>query len=144
MLQKANNLINKAFKDHVDKGGKPYIQHLQRVSEAVPDYGPNHELKVIALLHDILEDCKEWNRESLSQIFNDRIAYCVQILTRNKDEDYFSYIRRIRDSKDGYCVTVKVQDLKDNMDITRLKSLCQTDLERIHKYHKAYIMLNAL
>lgn len=39
---------------------------------------------------------------------------------------------------------VKLADLKDNSDITRLKGLRKKDLERMEKYHRSYIYLSEI
>ena len=39
-------------------------------------------------------------------------------------------------------VVVKIADLKDNMDITRLKEITYKDIERLKKYHRTWIELN--
>ena len=38
---------------------------------------------------------------------------------------------------------VKIEDLKDNMDITRLKAITENDFERLSKYLKAYKILTS-
>ncbi len=35
-----------------------------------------------------------------------------------------------------------MSDLRDNMDITRLKDLTGEDIERLRKYHEAYMILS--
>ena len=35
----------------------------------------------------------------------------------------------------------KVEDLRDNSDITLLKGLRERDLQRVEKYHRAYLFL---
>ena len=38
-------------------------------------------------------------------------------------------------------VLVKMEDLRDNSDITRLKGVTEKDLKRTEKYHKSFIRL---
>ena len=74
-------------------------------------------------------------------MFDERIVELVVILTRTKNESYESYINRV--SKDTWATSIKLSDLRDNMDLTRLKTeLTEKDIHRIYKYHNAYILLS--
>jgi len=136
MMELALKIVIKSFEDKVDKSHKPYFYHLKRVSDKVPDYGLNHDLKIIGLLHDILEDCPEWNEKSLRVLFDDRIVDCVVKLTRHKNQTYDDYIEQVM--TDFWAMLVKKSDLEDNMDMTRLKEITDKDIDRLKKYHKAY------
>lgn len=134
-LDIANKIINHAFKDKKDLSGEPYINHLNRVAKKItPDV--NEDVKVIALLHDLLEDCPEWNEDVLRCFFNKQIVDCLVVLTKTKGEDYFNYIEGV--SLSGWATKVKLADLEDNMNVSRLKELTQKDFERLQKYIKAY------
>lgn len=135
MKDLALKIAYKSFEGKTDLAGKPYYEHLKRVSANVPDYGQG-ELKIIALLHDILEDCPFWNEKSLRIFFSDKIVDTIIILTKLKSESYEQYIERIL--KDGWACEVKKADLEDNMNLTRLSEITEKDIERIKKYHKAY------
>lgn len=74
------------------------------------------------------------------QEFPCEVVDAVMSVTRNKCEDYFDFIRCCKANPIGR--RVKIADLKDNMNITRLKELTEKDIERLKKYHKAYKMLN--
>jgi len=134
----AYQIADTAFKDKVDKGGEPYMKHLVRVSSAVKKYG--NACEIIGLLHDLLEDCPEWNDKSLSTFFSDMVVNNIKVLTRNYSETYEQYIDHI--SNWDIATKIKIADLNDNMDITRLPSLRDTDFKRLAKYHKAYLKLN--
>lgn len=77
MKQIALNIIETAFAGKKDKAGKPYIDHLKRVAENAKNYfkGSEYveELEIIALLHDLLEDCPEWTKQHLNAIFKNII-----------------------------------------------------------------------
>ena len=139
-LDIAYQIADTAFRDKVDKGGEPYMKHLARVSSAVKKYG--NACEIIGLLHDLLEDCPEWNDKSLSVFFSDMVINNIRVLTRDKSETYEQYINRI--SEWDIATRIKLADLIDNMDITRLPSLIDTDFKRLAKYHKAYLKLNQL
>jgi (p)ppGpp synthase/HD superfamily hydrolase len=130
-----------AFAEKKDKAGKPYMKHLIRVMESVPDWGGG-DLRIAAMLHDILEDCPEWTEGALRCIFSERIVDTIVALTHQDHEMYADYIDRICAGNDQWVKTIKIADLKDNMDITRLGELSKGDLDRLSKYHAAYKKLS--
>lgn len=138
MVEKAYSIITQAFADKFDKAGEPYIFHLQRVAQP---FAEDEYLFVIALLHDLLEDCEEWDYERLIEEFPVGICNAVRDLTKKNGEDYDKYLERV--ASNDFARKVKLADLKDNMNLTRLKrKLREKDLERVTKYHKAYLLLS--
>ena len=125
-----------AHDGQMDKGGHEYIEHLVAVAGGVED-----ELKVPALLHDILEDTNITYSE-LKDEFGVECADIVMILTRNEGESYEEYIRRVGLVRDA--AIIKMADLKHNMDFTRLPKLTVKDFERVQKYHTAYKYLEKI
>lgn len=135
-LKEAKKLVKKLFKDREDKAGKPYINHLIFVCENVETI----QEKIVALLHDTLEDIEEISYNVLVFSFGTNIAQSVDILTKQKDMKYKDYIKTIKGS---YIATnVKLADLKHNLNLTRLNKVTKKDLERTKKYKKAYNYLN--
>ena len=134
ILQDAEQLAYKYFKDKIDKGGNPYMQHLRLVK--------NHCMlensKIVGVLHDILEDTNCSISELREVIVHEDLIQAIQLLTRKQSEKYSEYIDRIINSKNINAIEVKLHDLENNMDITRLKSIEQKDIDRIRKYKKAY------
>ena len=57
----------------------------------------------------------------------------------SEDEDYEHFIDRVKTNP--LAVQVKINDLKDNMDITRLGEVTEKDLPRLNKYIRAYRQL---
>lgn len=142
MLETAITILNKSFKDKLDKGGKPYADHCKRVMNNIvkENCGISDDIKCIALLHDLLEDCPEWNEKSLSCFFNNRVIEAIVALTHKKEQSYDDYISQVLKNSDA--VFVKLYDLKDNMDITRLPNIYDDDLKRLKKYHNAFCRLS--
>jgi len=134
----AFEIAKNAFQNKTDKGGKPYFEHLVRVAKRFKD---DDFLYPIAMLHDLIEDCPEWNETSLRCLFSENIVSTIVVLTKKDNEDYFEYIDRINQS--SWATKVKTSDLRDNMDITRLKNLNEKDCERLAKYLKAYRILTS-
>ena len=137
MISKANKIIKEAFKYKIDRGGEPYIYHLYRVARKFE----NTNNIVVSLLHDLLEDCPEWNEEKLRLEFPSEIVDAVVCLTKIKGESYLDYLNRVKSNE--ISLKVKISDLEDNMDIKRLNILTDKDCERLKQYHKAWIELNS-
>ena len=136
LREKAMQIAIKVHEGQVDKGGNDYINHPIRVSENCS----LDEEKIVALLHDTIEDGDITADYLLMQGFPREIVDAILSVSRNKDEDYFDFIQRCKVNPIG--CRVKIADLKDNMDITRLNELTEKDINRLKKYHKAYKMLN--
>jgi GTP diphosphokinase / guanosine-3',5'-bis(diphosphate) 3'-diphosphatase len=100
------------------------------------------ELNQIAILHDIKEDCGITTKQLYDMGFSERVVKGICKLTHQPEMPYDDYIKEIASSEDA--VRVKIADLKDNSDITRLKGLTKKDFDRMEKYHKAYIYLSKI
>lgn len=135
LREKAMQIAIKVHRGQVDKGGNDYIYHPIRVSDSCN----SEEEKIVALLHDIIEDGDVTADYLLMQGFPRDIVDAIISVTRNKDEDYFDFIQRCKANAIG--CKVKIADLEDNMDITRLNELTGKDIERLKEYHKAYKIL---
>lgn len=135
MLSRAISIVAQAFEGRVDKGGHPYFLHCMRVMNAVKHLG--EDVMCIAIMHDLVEDCEEWTIERLvHEKFNQRVIYGVICMTHKKEDSYDAYIKNIALNEDAR--QVKMADLRDNSDITRIKGLTKKDLDRVEKYHRAY------
>lgn len=143
---KVRQFVKEKFSGKVDKGGHAYFQHCDRVAKSAFKLllDDDKALKVwyIGMLHDILEDT-DTTIDELKTIdgVTDEIIESVKTLTRNYygSETYFEYIERV--SKDDFACIVKICDLKDNMDITRLPELTDEHFSLLKRYHKAYGIL---
>lgn len=139
MIETAKKIIDHAFRDKSDLSGDPYVYHLIRVADKLNS--KNEEIQTVALLHDLLEDCPDWNKEVLSCFFYSSVVNAVVVLTKGKNEKYEDYIVRV--SANRYATIVKIADLQDNMNITRLKELKAKDVDRLKKYLSAYQYLTS-
>ena len=64
----------------------------------------------------------------------------VCVLTKNRNEDYFSYLEKVKHNPISR--KVKLADLQHNSDLTRLNHLEKKDMDRLIKYKKAQEFLN--
>jgi (p)ppGpp synthase/HD superfamily hydrolase len=137
MLGKAIAIAAAAHADQTDSGGRPYILHALRVMTNLNT--TDEELMSIAVLHDVVEDT-HWTIEDLkNEGFSARVLNGVALLTHDDAEPYMDYVQRISASHDA--TRVKLADLKDNSDITRLRGVREKDIERMKRYHFAFTFL---
>ncbi len=135
-LKKANMLANIFFKDKKDKGGFPYLGHLQYVSNSFDEI----DHKVVGMLHDIIEDTVI-SKTILEELgFSKKVIDAIDILTR-KTDDYYEYIDSIIESNNLLAIDIKLKDLEHNMDVARIVNPKEEDYERIEKYKKCYKLL---
>lgn len=130
-IERARAIAESAHAGQVDKAGADYITHPLRVCDAVT----GHDARIVALLHDVVED-SDWTLEGLREEgFSDAVVAAVDALTHREDEDYFDAVRRARDN--DLARTVKLADLADNSDRTRLGTVTEDDERRLRKYAEA-------
>jgi (p)ppGpp synthase/HD superfamily hydrolase len=137
LLKKAIDIATKAHRGQKDKFGKPYILHPQRVMQRVE----TQEQKIVAILHDVVEDT-DWTLTMLAKHgFSKRLLHALDCATRRKGESYTAYVRR--SASNPIARRVKLADLEDNMDIRRLPRIRERDRKRLNKYLRAYRWLSA-
>ena len=136
ILDRAKAIATSAHEGQVDKAGKPYIDHPIRVM----NMGKTVEEKIAGVLHDVVED-SDWTFEMLEKegIPKDVLDALRCVTKLSEDEDYDHFIERVKTNP--LAVKVKLNDLKDNMDITRLGEVTEKDLARLNKYIRAYRQL---
>lgn len=98
------------------------------------------EERIVAVLHDVVEDTDA----TLTYLkdyegFSDRIIEAIDCLTRRKNESYGQFIDRVKTNE--LATKVKILDLEDNMDVSRLKEFTDKDQSRLNKYSKAMFKL---
>ena len=133
MLEKALLLIETYFKGKVDKAGKPYTNHLIAVSEQVD----SEEDKIVALLHDIIEDT-DISIEELNRVIPMKLIERILLLTHDPKCTYDEYITNILDCGDIHVIRIKMADMWHNMDLSRLDIITTKDLQRFKKYRDYY------
>ncbi len=136
-LNRAIEIAREAHRGQVDKAGKEYIGHPMRVMEM----GKTMEEKIVGVLHDVVEDSKEWGFDRLGEEgFAPEIIEALRCVTKlSEKEPYDKFIARVKTNP--LAVAVKLNDLTDNMDIRRLPYLSDKDVKRLKKYLKAYKQL---
>ncbi len=132
-LDKAIQIATTAHSNQVDKAGKPYILHPLRVMFKMD----TETEMIVAVLHDIMEDCKGITAYYLEKEgFAEDIVNTLIVLNRHNYQDYDAYIYEV--AKNPIARKVKMADIVDNINVLRLDSVEEKDLQRIKKYHLAY------
>lgn len=126
-----------------DKAGAPYILHPLRVMLSLGDDASSEE-RCAALFHDVVEDCGVKLDDLRAKGYSEAVVQAVDALTKRAEEkgDYMASIRRL--STDPIARKVKIADLSDNMNLSRLGVVTAKDEERAQKYRAARDFLQAL
>ena len=91
------------------------------------------EEKVVALLHDVVED-KNVSSDDLLEIgFPKKIVDDVVVLTRLDEDDYNTYIEKLLSNGSREALNVKAADLENNIDLSRIKNPTVKDYQRVEK-----------
>lgn len=125
-----------AHKGQIDKGGHPYILHPLRLMNNVNSI----EEKVVAILHDVVEDSNITFEDLERSGISSNCIDALKLLTHKKEVSYMDYIANISSNK--IATKVKIADLRDNCDTSRLSEITQKDKDRIKKYHIAIAYLD--
>lgn len=130
ILEKAILLAVKAHSGQCDKGGKPYIFHLLRVMLSMH----TEREQVCGVLHDILHT--DVTAEQLrGEGFDEELIQTLQRLAKRGEDSYEQYIDGLLE--DETACHVKLADLQDNLDMSRIASPKAEDYERVSSYRKA-------
>lgn len=132
-IEKAIEIAVAAHKGQKDKSGADYILHPLRVMER----GKSEIEKICGVLHDVVEDSERTFKKLENEGFSNEVIAVLRCVTKESEkEDYDVFINRI--AQNPIAIEVKINDLLDNMDITRLKELNEEDVKRLNKYLKAF------
>jgi (p)ppGpp synthase/HD superfamily hydrolase len=140
-IEKALQIAARAHEGQLDKHGQPYILHPLRVMAAVE----GDEARIVAVLHDVIEDTSVTADELRREGFGEAILEAIDRLTHRKDEPYAEYVIRCK----GHEIArrVKLADLEDNSRPSRTilrPDRIEPDIERVRKYLLAYKFLTDL
>lgn len=147
LLEQAQILAKQQFATRTDKAGVDYYEgHLCSVAALVD----TEEEKITAFLHDILEDT-DYPEDKLREQFDDKIVDAILMVTHKghlDEEGYLDYIRKLKESGNELAIAVKIADLTNNSDYTRLGAsgtdeLADKDRRRWEKYQRSLEILKS-
>lgn len=136
-LERAIAVAAKAHEGQRDKGGAAYILHPLRVMLRVD----TTEQRIVAVLHDVLEDSAMTLADLAREGFPLKILAAVEALSRRPDESYEAFVARLAD--DPLAKAVKLADIEDNSDLSRIAMPGPEDLARLERYRRAADFLQA-
>lgn len=145
-LARAIAIAAQAHDGQTDKAGAPYILHPLRVMLDMKDDAE----RIVAVLHDVVEDKPDvWSFERLNEEgFSGEVIDALRAVTKQPDEEdapgdseavklekYLRFVRRAAANRIGR--RVKVADLMDNCDLSRIRHPSVKDRRRVEKYQAA-------
>lgn len=136
-LERAIELAARAHAGQRDKGGHPYILHPLRVMQAVSGQAE----RIAAVLHDIVEDTAITFDDLLAEGFSVEVVDAVRALTKFDGETREQAARRI--VRNPIARAVKLADIADNMDLSRISNPTERDFARLREYEVARGILMA-
>lgn len=135
LLDKAAQICVTKHAGQRDKMGCAYFQHPMRVAMRCS----TDEEKMVALLHDTIEDTDVTPEYLLAEGFPQHIVDGILSVTKRVGEGYEDFVARAKQNPLGR--VVKLHDLEDNLDVFRLDSLSPEMAARFSKYLAAHRFL---
>lgn len=142
-LEHAIAIASAAHREQRDKAGTPYILHPLRVMLALE----GAEERIVGVLHDVVEDGgPDWTFERLaSEGFAAEVINALRLVTKRPEDqgdDLETYLRFVRRTlANPIARRVKIADIRDNLDVTRMETVTERDAARLNKYLVALRLL---
>ncbi len=137
LLAVAIAIAYQAHDGQIDKAGKPYISHPLTVMAQMDTI----ESKIVAVLHDAIEDSDLTIADLVNQGFPEFIIEAIAAITKLDGELYENYISRVKSN--AIALKVKIADITHNMDISRIVNPTDKDFQRLEKYEKVLTQLTS-
>ena len=138
-LERAIIIAAEGHRGRKDKAGSPYILHPLRMMLRLS----SPDERIVAVLHDVCEDCPGWTFDRLrDEGFSDEIIAALDAVTKREGEEYEDFVRRAAANPIGR--NVKLADLADNCDLSRIAEPTEVDYQRIEKYQRAIKLIHAI
>lgn len=134
-LERAIEMAAKAHAGQVDKAGQPYILHPLRLMLSVRT---PHE-RMAAVLHDIVEDTPTTFDDLVAEGFPPEVVAAVRALTKADGEKRIDAAHRA--AADPVARAVKLADVADNMDLSRIAVPTEKDYARLEEYKQVRAIL---
>lgn len=121
----------------VDKIGVPYLLHVYEVGSKQG----TEDGVIVGFLHDILEDCyQDKHYEGAKHLitqnfgFSEAVFDALWLLNHRDSSPYMEYIEKV--AENSLARKVKIQDIKHNLDPSRLSFLPKETVERLEKKYR--------
>ena len=137
-LERAIVIAAEAHVGQVDKAGAPYVLHPLRMMLRLS----TSDEMIAAVLHDVVEDCGLSLEMLRADGFSEQVLEAIDSVTRRAEESYEEFVLRAASNAIGR--RVKLADLRDNSDLSRIKHPTARDYARVEKYRRAIETICAL
>jgi len=97
-IERAYDDAKDAFRHVKRQGGERYFEHLRAVAIILIDYVhifelvnleiPAYKIVAAALLHDIVEDCPEWNLSRIEKKYDVDVARLIDYVSKRPKKDF--------------------------------------------------------
>lgn len=134
-IEKAVEIAARAHAGDVDKAGNPYLFHPLRLMFAVEQ--PFE--KMAAVLHDVVEDTPITLEDLQAEGFDPQVLSAIEALTKRPGESRLEAAARA--ASNNITRVVKLADVTDNMDLSRISEPKDKDFERLKEYVKVKQLL---
>lgn len=131
----ALELATKLHDGQTDRIGAPYVEHVQRVGDAMRDAGYPQHVVIAAYLHDAVEDTHATLSELAALGVPADSVQLVELLTRKPGQDYADYLNGVK--IDSCCMAIKIADITDNLSPARTSMLPASDRARLAAKYQA-------
>ncbi|MDP4144973.1 MAG: GTP pyrophosphokinase [Bacillota bacterium] len=135
LLDKAIKIAVDAHSSQLDKAGSNYIFHPLRVMLKLN----SEEERIVGVLHDVIEDTDITYEFLKAEGFSKNIIEALKNVTKLDNESYMVFIKRAKSNEISRAV--KLADLEDNMDMSRINNPTEKDYMRLEKYMQAKTLL---
>jgi guanosine-3',5'-bis(diphosphate) 3'-pyrophosphohydrolase len=134
-VEKAIEISARAHSGQVDKAGAPYVFHPLRLMLAVRT--PFE--RMAAVLHDVVEDTAITLVDLRDAGFPPEVLDAVEALTKRKGESRLEAASRA--ANNPIARVVKLADVTDNMDLSRISNPSEKDFARLKEYKQVKELL---
>ena len=129
-VEAAKRLAMQMHAGQTDKAGLPYVTHPERVAGRLS----TPQAQVVGWLHDTVEDTALTLGE-IEARFGPETRAAVDAISRRDGEDWDDYIERVK--AEPMARQVKISDLIDNSNLSRLPGVTLRDVRRQARYNRA-------
>ena len=129
-IQRALEIAVEAHKGQVQKNGSPYVLHPLTLMTFVD----SAEAKMAAILHDVVEDTSITLDDLSKEGFHPDVIEAIDALTKRPGENRMEAANRA--VVNPIARMVKLADVTDNMDLSRISEPSDKDFKRLKEYVK--------
>ena len=135
-LEKAVEIAARAHAGQTDKAGEPYLLHPLRIMQTVT----TPEERMAAVLHDVVEDTPLTFADLEAEGFSAPVINALRALTKAPGESRMEAAKRA--GADPIALRVKIADVTDNMNLSRIPQPTPQDRARLKEYEqvRAYLL----